>query len=183
MSIHLWSLRFSARRIVVNPARHLDGGSREAPGSTFPHGLSREAGGRQKRLRGAHVGFPNLGPPSSTWAVSVSLTGTRLGDRASTQRFLDPFGLSKSLIFLTQFKGCVRSVLVERAGLPRCPNLGSAQEGKRRKELQGDRLPYGPEPPTRRLRETPGRTSAEPGRAKIARPRMTALSRGLRRAW
>ena len=38
------------------------------------------------------------------------------------------------LIFLTQFKGCVRSVLGERAGLPRCPNLESAQEGKGGKE-------------------------------------------------
>jgi len=54
--------------------------------------------------------FPIGGPPASAWAVSVSLTGTRLGDQASTQRFSNPFGPSKPLLFLTQFTGCVRSV-------------------------------------------------------------------------
>jgi len=96
---------------LSTPTRHLDGAGREAPRLNFPYGLPREAGGRQKRLLETHVEFPNSGPPASTWAVSVSLTGTLLGDRASTQRFWNPFGPSKPLIFLTQFKGCVRSVL------------------------------------------------------------------------
>ena len=43
------------------------------------------------------------------------------------------------LIFLTQFKGCVRSVLGERAGLPRCSNLEWTQEGKGGQELGGGR--------------------------------------------
>jgi len=54
------------------------------------HGLPREAGGRQKRLLETQVGLPNSGPPASTWVVSVSLTDTRLGDRACTQRFDNP---------------------------------------------------------------------------------------------
>src|SRR5262244_3067007 len=36
------------------------------------HGLPREAGGRQKRLLGAQVGFSTSGPPASAWAVSVA---------------------------------------------------------------------------------------------------------------
>src|SRR5215471_16226874 len=80
------------------------------PFQSDPHALPREAGGCLGRLLETHVGFPNRGPPASAWAVSVSLTGARLGDQASTQRFSNPFGPSKPLLFLTQFTGCVKSV-------------------------------------------------------------------------
>ena len=67
LSIHTWSLPLSplADRCQL-PPHHLDGDSRENPLPSDPNGLPREAGGRQKRLRGAYVGFPNSGPPSST---------------------------------------------------------------------------------------------------------------------
>jgi len=74
----------SARRIVVNSRPSPDGGSREAPGSTFPHGLPREAGGRQKRLLGAQVGLRNSGPPASTCGHS-RLDGAPSGTRLGTQ--------------------------------------------------------------------------------------------------
>ena len=74
----------SARRIVVNSRPSPDGGSREAPGSTFPHGLPREAGGRQKRLLGAQVGLRNSRPPASTCGHS-RLDGAPSGTRLGTQ--------------------------------------------------------------------------------------------------
>jgi len=47
---------------LSTPARHLDG----ALAHPDAHGLPREAGDRLGRLLRAHVGFPDLGPPSST---------------------------------------------------------------------------------------------------------------------
>jgi len=69
----------SARRIVVNSGPSPRSRQSRSPGSTFPHGLPREAGGHQKRLLGSTGIFLLLGPLASTWAVSVSLTGTCLG--------------------------------------------------------------------------------------------------------
>src|SRR5215467_1413396 len=106
------------------------------------HGLPREAGGRLDRLLETHVGFPNSGPPSSAWAISVSLTGTRLRDRASTQRVGNPFGPSKPLIFPTQFKGCVRSLLGERAAAECAPIVPLKHPWR-----QVDRAAHGRGPP------------------------------------
>src|SRR5262249_11804523 len=82
----------AATRSSSTPARHLDSGSRENPFQSDPYALPREAGGRQKRLLGLWGIFLLLGPPASTWAVSVSLTGTRLRDRASHPKVLESFG-------------------------------------------------------------------------------------------
>jgi len=46
---------------LSTPTRHLDDGGRRTTAQPDAHGLPREAGGRQSRLLGAHVGFPNRG--------------------------------------------------------------------------------------------------------------------------
>ena len=119
LSIHTWSLPLSPQpdRCQLPPVTSM-AAVEESQLSRMPHGLPREAGVRQKRLLGSGGIFLLLGPPSSAWAVSVSLTGTRLGDRVSTQRFSNPFGPSRPLIFLTQFTGCVRNVLDAGADCP-----------------------------------------------------------------
>ena len=46
------------------------------------HSLPREGGGRQKRLLGVHVGFPQSGPPSSACShrrARGAPSGTKLG--------------------------------------------------------------------------------------------------------
>jgi len=71
-----------ATRSLSTPVRHLDGGCRRTTAQPDAHGLPREAGGRQKRLLGAYVGFPNSGPPSSTCShrqARSNPSGTRLG--------------------------------------------------------------------------------------------------------
>src|SRR5215831_5761847 len=76
------SLSIHTRSLPLSPqGGSLSTRSRQSrsPGSTFPHGLPREAGGHQKRLLGSTGIFLLLGPLASTWAVSVSLTGTCLG--------------------------------------------------------------------------------------------------------
>src|SRR5215831_13353032 len=116
----------SARRIVqLRP----DGDGRGTAAQPDARALPREARARLGRLLGVVLSKINLEPrlqPGPFLSASRALVWET---SSSTQRFSNPFGPSKPLIFLTQFKGCVRSVLVERAGLPRCPNLGSAQEG------------------------------------------------------
>src|SRR5215470_18700387 len=71
-----------ARRIVVNTHRSPPSDGRRTTVQPDAHGLPREAGGRQKRLLGAYVGFPNSGPPSSTCShrqARSNPSGTRLG--------------------------------------------------------------------------------------------------------
>src|SRR5262249_32839713 len=79
LSIHLIvAVVEPAWRIVVNSLLVGPRATVESPSQSTPHGLPREAAGRQKRLLGSGGIFLLLGPPSSAWAVSVSLTGTRL---------------------------------------------------------------------------------------------------------
>ena len=62
MSIHYMAFDVqSARRIVVNSRPSPRWRQSREPSQSNPHGLPREAGGRQNRLLGAHVGFSNPG--------------------------------------------------------------------------------------------------------------------------
>ena len=107
LPIHTWSPAVEpATGSLSTPTRHLDG-SRE-PLPVRPHGLPREARARLGRLLWLWGIFLLLGPPASTWAVSVSLTGARPGDQA--QRFGNPLGGCKTLISNIGEQGCVRSV-------------------------------------------------------------------------
>jgi hypothetical protein len=52
------------------------------------HGLPREAGGRQGRLLGPHVGFPNWGlrlQPATTGRPGCAPSGTKLGTRTPVE--------------------------------------------------------------------------------------------------
>src|SRR5262249_4865098 len=71
---------------------------------------ARAAGRSPEKTSWLRWDFLLLGPPSSAWAVSVSLTGTRLRDRASSQRFGNPLSGCKSLISNIGEPACVRSV-------------------------------------------------------------------------
>jgi len=144
LSIPTWSLTFSSLGgSLSTPARHLDGDSREKPFPSNPHGPPREAGGHQKRLLWLWGIFLLLGPPSSTWAVSVSLTGTRLADQASTQRFPNPLADCKSLISNIGEPGCVRSVLgAGAAPLPQRINR-SCKSGELRMTLDPGAMVHG----------------------------------------
>src|SRR5215467_11654696 len=88
-----------------------------ATAQPFPTGCLVKPVAPRRDFSGSGGIFLLLGPPSSAWAVSVSLRGTRLGDRASTQRFSNPLAGCKSLISKAHELGCVRSVLGARVRL------------------------------------------------------------------
>src|SRR6266568_596990 len=57
-----WSLPFSLRgRSLSTPADRPNGDGRKHRGPPDAHSLPREAGGRENRLLGVHVGFPTWG--------------------------------------------------------------------------------------------------------------------------
>src|SRR5215831_17629073 len=72
--------------------RHLDGDSRENPSSQIPTLCLVKPEPAWADFLGSGGIFLLLGPPASTWAVSVSLTGIRLGVRPSNPKVLQSFG-------------------------------------------------------------------------------------------
>jgi len=80
-----------ATRSSSTPMRHLDGDSRENPSSQIPTLCLVKPEPAWADFCGSGGIFLLLGPPASTWAVSVSLTGIRLGVRPSNPKVLQSF--------------------------------------------------------------------------------------------